>query len=157
MFDFKDPLIKRAIHAIKYYHRKDLIAPLVESLEEELRKIPQLETYTLVPIPMPRMRKLFRGYNQAEQIAYELSKILKLKTEENMLARSRSPIRQVKTKSKKEREENQSGSFVLLKNPAGMNLLLVDDVTTTGATLSEARKILLKNGASTVRAATLAH
>lgn len=156
-FDFRDPVIKKAIHAIKYYHRKDLIAPLTSILCKEIRNIPLIEAYTLIPVPMPRTRKLLRGYNQAEQIASSISSILNMKVRADILVRSKNPKRQVKSFTRKERLKNQAGSFSVAQGVAGMNLLLIDDVTTTGATLEEARKILLKNGARSVYAATLAH
>src|SRR5512133_696738 len=69
LFSFKEEMIRHAIHAIKYYHRRDLIAPMIWAVVPEVRKIPNLDAYTLVPIPMPALRKLSRGYNQAELIA----------------------------------------------------------------------------------------
>lgn len=157
VFDFKDPLIKRAIHAIKYYHRKDLIHPLVEALAEELHKVPNLTNYILVPIPMPRMRKLFRGYNQSEHIAQELSMLLSIPTSTSILTRVKTPLRQALTKTKSERIKNQHGSFDVVGEIHNKHIILIDDVTTTGATLNEARAVLLKNGAQSVIAYTLAH
>jgi ComF family protein len=157
IFDFRDPLIKRAIHAIKYYHRKDLVGPLAFELASELRALSGIETYTLVPVPMPRLRKLLRGYNQAERIAEELSRLLALPVDANVLVRTHASRRQAMVKTKAERLKNQAGSFSIEKSSAGMNLILVDDVTTTGATVEEARRILLRNGAKSVLAATLAH
>jgi competence protein ComFC len=173
IYSFKDPLIKKAVHAIKYYHRKDLADPLTDALAKDLlakfaQNFPSensalsgnsnLETknWILVPIPMPRFRKYLRGYNQAELIATSLS----LKTGisyGNLLTRSRSPHRQVESETRSERLDNQKNSFKALHSVPGNNIILVDDVTTTGATLFEARKILLKAGAKEVQAVTLAH
>ncbi len=157
VFDFKDPFIRRAIHAIKYYHRRDLVRPLAAQLAEELRLLPDIKSYTLIPIPMPRMRRLLRGYNQAEAIADELGKALQLPMSNDVLIRVQHPIRQVMTKTRKERIKSQAGSFAINAKISGIKLLLIDDVTTTGATLEEARKVLLASHASSVRAATLAH
>lgn len=156
-FDFRDPVIKKAIHAIKYYHRKDLVAPLAFLLAENLRQIPLIETFILIPVPMLRSRKLFRGYNQAELIALELSKLLGLPVRTDLLYRTKSTVRQATIRTKQERVENQRGVFSAKEDLTGKNFLIIDDVTTTGATLSEARKILLKHGAAQVLAATLAH
>jgi competence protein ComFC len=157
LFDFKDPLVKRAIHALKYYHRRDLALPLADALTAELKNIPHLETYTLVPIPMPRFRKLFRGYNQAELIAQQLSRVLTIPVQTNVLKRSTSPTRQVTMHTKTERIKNQHGSFSCDLDLSGMNFIIIDDVTTTGATLNEARSVLLKKNAKQVYAATVAH
>ncbi|MEZ0209049.1 MAG: ComF family protein [Candidatus Paceibacterota bacterium] len=157
LFDFKDPTIKRAIHALKYYHRKDVVIPLTQALAQKLRSIPQIETYTLIPIPMPHIRKLLRGYNQSELIAHELSVALSIPVRTDILVRSKNPTRQVTMHSKKEREQNQKGSFSVITPITDGRFLLVDDVSTTGATLHEARQTLLSSKASLVLGATLAH
>lgn len=156
-FDFKEPVIRRSVHAIKYYHRRDLIHPLVMPLRKQLLLLPNIEKYVLVPIPMPRTRKLVRGYNQAELIARELGKTLALPVRADILERARGGSRQVKAKTRTERMKNQQGAFRTKESPARMRILLVDDVVTTGATLEEARKVLLSEGALNVHAATLAH
>lgn len=161
LFDFKEKNIRRAIHAIKYYHRKDLISPLAYELAKELEKAdsyrPTADSWVLVPVPMPAMRKLLRGYNQAELIALALGKELSLPVRTDILKRTRSPLRQVRAATRNERTQNQKGSFATVKNPSGMRIILVDDVTTTGATLQEARRTLLADKAEGVLAVTLAH
>lgn len=161
IYSFKDPIIKKSIHAIKYFHRKDLIEPLTQELAKEIcvtnsYKL-QANSWTLVPIPMPRLRKYMRGYNQAELIANSLSKKCSLLVRSDVLVRLKSPKRQVKTKTKSERLQNQHNSFKITNNVKNMNIILVDDVTTTGATISEARNTLLKAGAGSVIAVTIAH
>ncbi len=183
LYSFKDPLIKRVIHAIKYYHRRDLIEPIVERLAEKLQETSSLKQgvsnadsrsesdlsdhavsyklqavgWTFVPISMPKLRKYIRGYNQAELIARELSKKCNISYDSNLLVRTRSPKRQVKTSTRGERLQNQSKSFKVTSDVSSLNIILVDDVTTTGATIAEARKVLLKAGARSVKAITIAH
>ena len=156
MYSFKDAEIKKIIHAIKYFHRKDLIPPLVEALAYELSK-KDIADYTLVPIPMPRLRKYIRGYNHSERIAYELSKQTRIPMINNILTRTSSKKRQVLLHSRSERLKNQHNAFTVTKEVVGMKIILVDDVTTTGATLLEARKVLLAKGALRVEALTIAH
>jgi ComF family protein len=158
VFSFKDKHVKSIIHAIKYYHRKDLIAPLVKYASEEISKIlKENSQFVLVPIPMPRIRKFMRGYNQASIIAEELSMLLSLPLDQTILIRTRNSKRQVETKTRSERMRNQRGNFGLEGDVSGMDIVLVDDVSTTGATLDEAKNLLLKGGARSVRAVTLAH
>jgi ComF family protein len=157
IFDFKDPVIKRAIHALKYYHRKDLSIPLASALAKELRKLPNIETYSLVPIPMPWKRKLLRGYNQAECLAEKLSGELGIPLRTDILIRIKSPARQVTLRTREGRLKNQKGSFSIPTPITDMNLLLVDDVSTTGATIEAARAVLLSHGAASVHGATVAH
>lgn len=155
-FDFKDPLIKRAIHAVKYYHRRDLVPPLSLVLADELKKIP-LENTVLIPVPMHPLRKLLRGYNQAELIARELAKMLELPVDTSLVTKIKNGKRQATIKHRKERLKNQHGAFALKGDAQSGTYLLIDDVTTTGATLEELRSLLIQHGAKTVRAATLAH
>jgi ComF family protein len=157
IYSFKDRRIKKMIHAIKYFHRKDLIAPLVRTIAEELRE----QTYgepIIIPIPMPRLRKYIRGHNHTEAIAKEISLQTSIPTENTiLLTKNVSKKRQVLTRSRKERLHNKEGAFLIRKNIAGKTIILIDDVTTTGSTLFEARKVALKGGASLVVAYTIAH
>ena len=161
LYSFRDPLIKKMIHAIKYFHRKDLIRPLTYELAKELyrKEDSQLKTknFILVPIPMPLLRKYIRGYNQAELIAKILSKECSLSINTRILLRKSAPKRQVMTTTKSERLQNQHNTFKINESVKNLNIILVDDVTTTGATIFEARNLLLKAGASTVQALTIAH
>lgn len=160
-FCFKDTRIKKIIHAIKYFHRKDLIVPLAKVLASEIEKrntsASQCTRPTLVPIPMPTMRKYIRGYNQAELIAIELSKQCNYPIDTTILIKSHITKRQATVKSRSERLRNPKGSFSTHTNVTNMHIILVDDVITTGATLEEARKTLLRAGAKSVITATLAH
>ncbi len=98
-----------------------------------------------------------RGYNHAEIIAKEISKITSFPVSTNILVRARSPKRQVTTATRSERLNNQRKSFKVCGDVKDMNIILVDDVSTTGATLDEARRVLLQYGAKNVQAVTLAH
>lgn len=154
-FSYKDEKIKKIIHAIKFFNRRDLLIPIAKEL------IPLLPspspTLYLIAVPMPIMRKMMRGYNQSELLAKELSSISTIPTAKGFVTRKKSPERQVITKSKKERLKNQKNTFMLTKNVEGLSFIIIDDVTTTGATLNELRAVLLKGGASSVRAVTIAH
>ncbi len=159
LYSYKDPSIKKIIHAIKYFHRKDLILPFAQQMSKELQKIEAISSYTIIPIPMPTLRKYIRGYNHSTVLAQEISTILKIPTTSKILLRNptNTKVRQVETHTRNERFKNQHNTFIVTTNVSGMNLLLIDDVATTGATLSAARKILLEHGAASVQAFTIAH
>lgn len=174
IFSFKYKEIKNIIHAIKYYHRKDLIKPLAVELaktiknegytEQELNVFDSATTYNLqangwvlIPIPMPKIRKYMRGYNQAELIAKEISKILLIPTKTNLITRTRITKRQVKSINKSDRLKNQHNSFKVIGDVSNLDIILVDDVVTTGATINEARNVLIKSGARNVKAVTITH
>jgi competence protein ComFC len=156
IYSFRDSHIKKAIHAIKYSHRKDLIHPLVQKIITDIRKR-DYSSYVLMPIPMPRLRKYIRGHNHAETIAQVIGKQVNIPVVTTTLIRLSSKKRQVKTISRKERFNNLHNTFTLQESVSGMNIILIDDVTTTGATLLEARKKLLTSGALHVIAYTIAH
>lgn len=159
-FSFKDKNIKNIIHSVKYYHRKDLIKPLVLEVGENLKKFnnfKKINNWTLIPIPISRLRKITRGYNQSLIIAKELSKIINQPINETLLIRCKDTKHQAKSQSRSERLLNQKNSFKINGNIKNMNIILIDDVTTTGATLEEARKTLIKNNAGQIIAVTIAH
>lgn len=155
-YDFRDPLIKRAIHAVKYKHRKELLQPLTLYATSLYSILKHTNKHVLVPIPMTRFRKLLRGYNHAEKIATILTAISSIPTRADLLTRSKHTKRQALSSKKEARLQNQKGSFAA-GNVSGLHIVLIDDVTTTGATLEEARNTLLQAGAASVRACTLAH
>lgn len=155
-FSYKQPAIKKIIHAIKYFHRKDLLEPIA-TLSATTLQAHVVETTVLVPIPMTRLRKSIRGHNHAETFA----KLLSLKTtipyRTDILTRVTHKKQQVKTKGRSERLANQRNTMKIFGNVTGLSIILIDDVTTTGATLLEARTKLLEAGARTVTAFTIAH
>lgn len=154
-YSYKNEKVKKIIHAIKFFHRKDLLIPLSQELAELLPQ--KKEGYVLVPIPMPYLRSLFRGYNQSEILAKRLGTLSKIPIDCSLLKRKSSPSRQVTTHNKKERRDNQKGTFIATRSAKGKEIILIDDVTTTGSTLLEARKVLLDAGASSITAITIAH
>lgn len=159
IYSFKDPRIKKVVHAIKYFHRKDLIEPFADKLLEAIIEVPNYRLYVLVPIPMPLFRKYVRGYNHTELIAQAISKQLYLPVMNHLLVenKTRKIRRQVTTKSRSERIHNKYNAFVANPEVNGLKIILIDDVTTTGATLHEARRELLHRGAADVIAFTVAH
>ena len=159
IYSFKDPHIKKIIHAIKYFHRKDLVKPLAKILSIEIQKEKDYTSYTIIPIPMPTFRKYIRGYNHTEELAKQIHKEILITVSTKTLLRNPlvSKKRQVKAKSRNERIRNQNNAFVVNEPMKGMSVILIDDVTTTGATLREARRILLEHGALRVIAYTVAH
>jgi competence protein ComFC len=156
IYSFRDPDIKKIIHSIKYFHRMDLIYPLTKQLIDTL-KTHNPNEFILIPIPMPKLRRYLRGHNHTERIAHILSIETSISVDSTILLRTHAKKRQVLTKSKSERLKNQKGSFYVTKTLPNLKYILIDDVTTTGATLLEARKELIKHGARHVEALTIAH
>jgi len=92
-----------------------------------------------------------RGFNQAEEIAKELSSFLKIPLVSDCLTKIKETLPQVELSGKK-REENIKGVFLVKNNEKtrGRKVLLVDDVYTTGSTMEEAARVLKTAGAKEV-------
>ncbi len=178
LYDYRHPAIKKSLWLLKYKSKKRLakvFAEIIyEKMLEELSELSVLENFTkiiLIPIPLSPRRYHERGYNQAELICQELIKIDHLRhgvdvksnfsLENNILIKPKDTEHQAHIKDRRTRLKNISGSF-MIKNEninliKGRNIILIDDITTTGATLNEARKVLKQAGARKVIAFTVAH
>ncbi|GAF71374.1 unnamed protein product, partial [marine sediment metagenome] len=155
---YKDPFVRELIKKFKYNYIKELAKPLSQLLIKSMTQcwIPGIPHNNTIVVPIPlygtRMRK--RGFNQAELIAKEIANHFNLCLETNILIRKISTEPQANIKDDKKRKANIKGVFKI--NPSSLNrirdgnIILVDDVATTNATLSEAAKILKKSGAKEV-------
>lgn len=129
------------------------------NLAEELAELELFENFgqpILVPIPISKSRLRERGYNQSELIAKNLSGFV---VETKILIKIKDTPRQARIENRQTRMQNVLGSFAvqnaeLIQN---RNIILIDDVATTGATLKEARKVLKNAGARKIIAFTFAH
>ena len=154
----KDKTFQDVIHSIKY-NKKFLAGVLLgrllaESLEE---KINTWKIDLIIPVPLHHLKKAERGYNQSEYIAKGISKQLGIRMQNNVISRVRYTQSQT-TMTLKEREQNIENAFKVKrkKKIKGKNLLLVDDVITTGATIKECGNALKDNGANFVYACSTA-
>lgn len=172
LFDYRHPPIKKSIWLLKYKGKKKLASIFAEILYdmiiEELSELSVINNFRepiLIPIPLSRKRFRERGYNQAELICRELVKINNLrheinwKLEKDILIKIKETEHQVNIKERHDRLKNLYNSFALKNSEIikGQNIILIDDVLTTGATLNEAKKTLKMFGARKVIAFTIAH
>lgn len=172
VFDYRNPIIRRAIWLFKYKNVRGFAEIFGEKLYDEIvgdlgdslhfsTSIPASETFLLIPIPIHKKRLRRRGYNQSELIARAITKndagnIFELASKALVRVRETKP--QARSVKRVERLQNLRGAF--RADPAlvrGKHIIIIDDVATTGATLSEARKALLSAGARSVRAYAVAH
>ena len=109
---------------------------------------------TVCEVPISKSRMVERGFNQSELLAKDIAKRLKL-NHCSALEKVKDTVDQVGLSSL-ERKKNLEGAFACIKDVKGKNILLVDDVLTTGSTASECSKILLKAGAKSVEVLTIA-
>ncbi|MBI4119931.1 MAG: ComF family protein [Parcubacteria group bacterium] len=157
-----DTLAKKLIHALKYELVREIISTIAVALQREsahLRRLIQTNQIDLiVPLPLHWRRLRDRGFNQSDLIAREIVEIIQRPLIENMLKRKFHRQPQMRVKNRKNRERNIRGIFECVNPGAvkGKNVLLVDDVATTGATLREAARALKAAGAAKIFAFTLA-
>ena len=146
--NYQDLVLKKALWMLKYQGVKHLAKPLAEIVKERIWKKLETENWLVVPVPLSKNKLRHRGYNQAEMIAGELSGNVRA----DILFKKFHTKSQVEVKDKEERLANIIGSFEV-KNPEtirGKKIILIDDVLTTGATMSEAKKVLKQAGAKKV-------
>lgn len=153
-----DSVLRKAIHLLKYDFRQPIADPLANLM---VRCFPNTHLSgcvdVAVPVPIHRSRMLERGFNQAEELARGFCKKVSLPLETRSLRKHRETRHQVDLPHA-ERAVNVQGAFAVA-NPgpiAGKRVLLIDDVFTTGSTLSESAKTLKSAGAAEVYAYTLA-
>jgi ComF family protein len=158
--EYKDGL-RGLIHLLKYEAITPAQMPLGQMLADAISELlPAVgdEPLLLIPVPLHRGRRSSRGFNQAELIARAALKRLSQPVEfADLLIRQRETISQVGL-SREERIKNMQGAFRVSDRARvkGRNIVVVDDVMTTGTTLSECARVLKKAGANKVWAATVA-
>lgn len=159
---------KRILKKLKYRFVFDVSQDLVElfltSLGEDIVFTQILSQHPrgdslLIPVPLHPSRERWRGFNQAKLLGESIAQNLGIKIMPDLLLRIKKTKPQVFLK-KEERQKNIRGAFTLNPNlPKSSNLpniLLFDDVWTTGATLRECTRVLKRKGASFVWGLTLA-
>ncbi len=161
VFHYSD-LLKKIIKNIKYRMAKEILEELFQLMNyqtiEKLRFYKKLNNELfLQPIPLHPIRLRERGFNQSENIAEFLQKIFLL-SEVNILVRTKNTFPQAQIKLGQKRYLNIKGAFKLSdeKLHPEKQILLVDDVVTTGSTVKEAARVLKKNGSEKVYVFALA-
>jgi len=149
-FEYKDPL-RKAVKRAKYAGSFAVLSTLADqvSLWFEYSEITFLPGAILVPVPLHRLRYWERGYNQSLLLARQLARRFDLPVGEKFLQRVRYTRSQTRLDAD-ERKKNVRGAFAAAPVVRGEDLVLVDDVATTGATLLEAARTLKRAGARTV-------
>ncbi|MCF7870480.1 MAG: ComF family protein [Candidatus Omnitrophica bacterium] len=149
--------IKTLIHLFKYSHYDYLAAALAKLMIEQLDKIgfKPLNYDFITSVPIHPYKIKVRGYNQSKLLAKQLANYFQLPLKDDII--SSKYIRNSQTKlSLEKRKENVYGKFTAKDNVKGANILLVDDVFTTGATILACGKALWEKGANKIYGITLA-
>ena len=153
---YYDGILKKLIRKFKFSKKKSLSSYLVRFVEECIKDknyFYSADIITSVPLHQTRLKE--RGFNQSELIAKQLSNFLNLPYDGNILKRIKETSFMYNL-SKSERKKNVKGVFSVSRNLNGLNILIIDDILTTGATLSEIASEIKKNGANSVYALVVA-
>ncbi|MFH1610364.1 MAG: ComF family protein [Patescibacteria group bacterium] len=143
--DYEDELVRKIISKFKYSFIQELKESLGKLLIKKFKQLDNLNFDYIIPIPLFKRRELWRGFNQAELLAQEVSKEFSIPVLNNLVVRNKHTSQQVGQKKQK-REENLKDAFKVNQEIRDMvrnkKILLVDDVFTTGITMEEVAKEL---------------
>jgi len=148
---------KELILDFKFNDQTSSAEPLTKMLWSAGRDIWQENPDLLIPVPIHKLRLLKRRYNQAALLAKYLSQLTNIPVDYCSLIRHENTVPQVSL-SRNDRRKNLKKAFSL-KYPeriCGKNIVLIDDVETTGSTLSECAKVLKRHKAGKIYALTVA-
>ncbi|MDR7507537.1 MAG: ComF family protein, partial [Armatimonadota bacterium] len=127
-----DGPLRDAVCALKFGRCRAMARPLGEMVAEVVGSDPRMEADVVVPVPLHRRRLRERGFNQAELLAVEAGRLLGLPVRSSALTRVRESPPQVGL-GRDERRANVRGAFAAGDGVAGVRVLLVDDVLSTGS------------------------
>ncbi len=148
--------MRQAVHQLKCHNIRALGTPLAQLLNDYLISYP-MPGEVLVPVPLHRKRLRERGYNQASLLARELGKLRSLPVVDDCLTRVRYAPPQARTATVDERQRNVTAAFTCSNDRLqDKQVLLIDDVATSGATLDACATALKVVGATSVWALVLA-
>ncbi|NLO89876.1 MAG: ComF family protein [Clostridia bacterium] len=151
-------VLKEALFNLKFRGDRKLAVPLGRILGSKLKSsLEHQRIDVVIPVPMHHKRLKERGFNQSILIAREVAKEIKKPIFENILQKNVNTVPQVQL-SVRQRKSNPINSFVVKDRAMvkGKVVLLIDDVLTTGTTVSECARELLKAGAEEVFVGTVA-
>ena len=150
--------IKKSIYRFKYQNTRNYGEAYASVFASEYGKeITGRNIDAIIPVPMAAAKLKKRGYNQAEVWARALSNELAIPLDFKSMIRNRDTL-PMKELSDRQRIDNLKGAFSIDKSAIGKydNVLLVDDIYTTGATLDECASLLKKSGVKKVYCACIA-
>jgi ComF family protein len=162
---YDDDALRAIIHALKFQGIGAAAEPLAEILAAYVARLGldlggdgASGAWTVTPMPLSPQRARARGFNQSALIARPLARALGTPFDEHLLARIAHRKPQSDTKDIFERRENIKGCFALAPGADVHNkkIVLVDDVTTSGTTFTEAARVLKTGGAKKILALAVA-
>ena len=151
-----DGVMRQAIYQLKYKNLRALAELLAELLQDYLATNP-VPGEVLVPVPLHQKRLRERGYNQSNLLARELGKLINLPVVDDCLIRHQHAPPQARTATIDERQQNVANAFICRDHRLkDKQVLLIDDVSTSGATLDACAAALKATGTTSVWGLVLA-
>jgi len=164
---YGDEVLDSLITLLKYQKIKQAAVPLGEILSRYLKDLfknyelspygrplegREIKDFLIIPIPLHWQKEKQRGFNQSYLIAGQLGKNIGLPIENNILKRIKNTASQVELKDREKREINIKNCFIVEKPELlfQKNIIILDDVFTTGATMKEAASAIKKAGAKKI-------
>ncbi|MDE6620412.1 MAG: ComF family protein [Lachnospiraceae bacterium] len=149
LYDYQS--MKKSIYRFKYKRRCEYAAFYAKDIYERLsNEIDLMGADSIIPIPVHASRKKSRGYNQAELVAAELSRLTGIAMHEKLVKRIRKTVPQ-KELTTQERQNNLKKAFNISTNVVKLNkVILVDDIYTTGSTVDAVAMELKRHGVKSV-------
>ena len=146
---------RAVIYAFKYRKKRALASALAGELLCALNNVDLPENLILMPMPLHPQKEAERGFNQAELIA----RYIDLPMTKGAVSRILKTPPQARAASRQERIKQIHGAFEVIKSESvrNKNILIVDDVATTGATICELARMLKNAGANKIYATVVAH
>ena len=151
-------IIKDSVRRYKFFNKACYYRTFAKLLSDKVKRVTMLPNFDIImSVPLYKQREFDRGYNQAYLISKVLSKEIHIPEYSKLLERIKNTDAQ-SLLAKDRRAENIKNAF-RVKNPDRIkdkNILLVDDIFTTGSTIDECCKVLKASGAKSVVAAVIA-
>jgi len=160
--DYQNPIVKELIHKFKYQKITSLKDIFENILNQSLEKYKNTfnQDWILIPVPLHTFKQRIRGFNQSEILSNSISKILNIKSYNNILIRFKNNPPQANQEDIQKRKQNAKNIFKINENTKYLinnkNIILIDDVFTTGSTLNECATILKQNNVNKIISICLA-
>jgi len=155
LFSYKDPLVQTLIWNIKYRKNIAFLKLIAKILQKEIPIRTYFQDPLIIPVPLSDTRRRERGYNQIEEI---LKYIEGFNIENTLVKKIKHTKNQTKL-TRKERRQNLQDVFIVTNTQRIINreVVVIDDVITTGTTLTKIAQTLKKVGAKKVFVLAIAH